>query len=520
MPDYSAAAAVDYVAGLAARLSITEEQAHEVAMASWQFKHQRAVQAWDKYQAVQDAHCLEEKELQRQAEEDQGHRDEEERQRQAEELRQTQEEEERRRERELRQELQDRPAHVETARSDPHILDSAPPALAMPAANTFVFPTIGQELVSNRTDYGITEYAVTTLRDPTKLVNFWYFTHAGRKEAQMLALASVAEDASTGLHGTLDPATNTFSFSRVNATGKPSKNALPDASLSLRQLSEAKHFFAKYAEQCGWDADHIQAFVVLIMWLEGHDAPRCNPEFGERALVWYFADIHREYHTALALKAATIPDISVINEDRIDDILKEMINTAAMKTLADVRRMTELVSTSLVARLWALLPLSLHHPLTNNLLSLLHKPITHPLSLLSLLSLSLLSSSVHRLLDCQQLGVTSGTAPLSPLSREQAAQVSPVQRPGPSLRTGQRQPSGTRDRYSTVIPRSGTSSFQTGALGSATSACAVCLGRHTHYTRGCNTDKLHYHDKVRSYVRRGDNGKGLQRTSDGSKVCM
>ncbi|KAM5536388.1 hypothetical protein V8D89_009927 [Ganoderma adspersum] len=325
MPDYSAAAAVDYVAGLAAHLSVTEEQAREVAAASWQFEHQ---------QAAQEARRLEEAERQRQDEEARHLRDEEELQRQEAEVRRTQEEEEHRREQELHQELHAHPA--DAVQEGP-----ATPGQAA-AVSPFVFPTIGQELVSTKTDYGITEYATHVLRDPTKLVNFWYFTHAGRKEARMLALASVAEDASAGLHGTLDPTTNTFSFSRVTAAGKPSKNALPDASLTLRQLSEVKQAFTKFAEQSGWDAAHIQAFVVLIMRLEAHDAPRRNPEFGERALIRYFADIRREYHTALALKAATIPDISVINEDRLDDILKEMTNAAAMKTLADVRRVTEL----------------------------------------------------------------------------------------------------------------------------------------------------------------------------------
>ncbi|KAM5538415.1 hypothetical protein V8D89_008017 [Ganoderma adspersum] len=185
---------------------------------------------------------------------------------------------------------------------------------------------------------------MTMLRDPTKLVNFWYFTQAGREEARQLALASVADDTSAGLHGTLDPTTNTFSFTRVSAAGKPSHNALPDVSLTLRQLSEAKQFFAKFAEQCSWDAAHIQAFIVLIMRLEGHDAPCRYPDFGECALVRYFADICCEYHTALALKAPTIPDISVINENRIDEIVKEMLNATAMKTIADVRRVAEQVS--------------------------------------------------------------------------------------------------------------------------------------------------------------------------------
>ncbi|KAM5542008.1 hypothetical protein V8D89_004318 [Ganoderma adspersum] len=277
MPDYSAAAAVDYVAGLAAHLSVTEEQAREVAAASWQFEHQQVVLAWEAHQAAQEARRLEEAERQWQDEEARRLRDEEELQRQEAEVRRTQEEEEHRREQELRQELHARPA--DAVQEGP-----ATPGQAA-AVSPFVFPTIGQELVSMKTDYGITEYATHVLRDPTKLVNFWYFAHAGHEEARMLALASVAEDASAGLHGTLDPTTNTFSFSRVTAAGKPSKNALPDASLTLRQLSEAKQAFTKFAEQSGWDAAHIQAFVVLIMRLEAHDAPRRNPEFGERALI-------------------------------------------------------------------------------------------------------------------------------------------------------------------------------------------------------------------------------------------
>ncbi|PIL27534.1 hypothetical protein GSI_10685 [Ganoderma sinense ZZ0214-1] len=259
MPDYSVGSAAAYVVDLAARLSVTEDQARGFAVANWNFEHQSAVEAWEEHQAsFQEARRLEEEERQRQEEEARHLREEEERLRQAEEDQRRQEAEDARREREPNQEQ---------------------------TASTFTFPKIGQELVSTRADYGITEYALTALRDPTKLVDFWYFTHEGCEEARKLALASVADDVSAGLHGKLDPTTNTFSFMRVSAAGKPSRNAAPDASLTLRQLSEAKQVFGKYAKQSGWDEAHIQAFVVLIMRLESHDAPRRYPEFGERALV-------------------------------------------------------------------------------------------------------------------------------------------------------------------------------------------------------------------------------------------
>lgn len=76
--------------------------------------------------------------------------------------------------------------------------------------------------------------------------------------------------------------------------------------------------------------------VVLIMRLEGHNAPRRNPEFEERVPVRYLADVRQEYHTALASKASIMLHISVINANYLAEILKEMDNEATLKSLAVV----------------------------------------------------------------------------------------------------------------------------------------------------------------------------------------
>lgn len=54
------------------------------------------------------------------------------------------------------------------------------PATSSPA-NPSAFPEIGKEPVMAHTDYELTEYARNALRDPTKLVS-WYFMHAGCEE--------------------------------------------------------------------------------------------------------------------------------------------------------------------------------------------------------------------------------------------------------------------------------------------------------------------------------------------------
>ena len=103
---------------------------------------------------------------------------------------------------------------------------------------------------------------------------------------------------------------------------------------------------------------------------------------------------------------------------------------------------------------------------------------------------------------------------------------------------GARTSSAARDRYQSLPrtpppprgdqhgspagsdPHNRRPSFPRGASGSATSACAICLGRHPHKPREYAASLLHYYPSQRVFVQLGVGGSGLYTVEGGESVCL
>ena len=96
-------------------------------------------------------------------------------------------------------------------------------------------------------------------------------------------------------------------------------------------------------------------------------------------------------------------------------------------------------------------------------------------------------------------------------------------------------PQSARSRYSSDVPRntrvprgersargateSSSSSFPSSAA-IATSACAICLGRHLHRPMECRATTLHYHPSQPTLVKRPAAGRGIVLCTTNDPVCL
>ena len=118
----------------------------------------------------------------------------------------------------------------------------------------------------------------------------------------------------------------------VSSLKASSKNVVPDADLSFRQMSMAKNAFIPLMSKYHWSDKAINAFAQLFTQLEMH--PLRQREFGERALITYQARVRREWHDQLKLGSAF--NVGLINEDLLQSIYKELLDKAQVLSLKEV----------------------------------------------------------------------------------------------------------------------------------------------------------------------------------------
>ena len=168
------------------------------------------------------------------------------------------------------------------------------------------------------------QYALRRIEE-FEYVELWYFTPEGCSDATQHQ-PTQNEDA--------------FGLSRVNnmvalrsvASIKASKNVVPDAELSFRQMSMAKNAFILLMSKYQWSAKAINAFAQLFTQLELY--PFCQREFGEQALIVYQARVRREWHDQLKIGPAF--NIGIMNEDLLQSIYKELLDRAQLLSLNEV----------------------------------------------------------------------------------------------------------------------------------------------------------------------------------------
>lgn len=168
------------------------------------------------------------------------------------------------------------------------------------------------------------QYALRRVED-FEYVELWYFTPEGCSDATQLQLTQNND---------------TFGFTKVDdmvslksiSSLKASKNVIPDAELSFRQVSMAKNAFIPLMTKYQWSEKAINAFAQLFTQLELH--PFRQREFGERALITYQARVRREWHDQLKLGSAF--NIGVLNNDLLQSIYRELLDKAQLRSLNEV----------------------------------------------------------------------------------------------------------------------------------------------------------------------------------------
>src|SRR5271156_2424146 len=168
------------------------------------------------------------------------------------------------------------------------------------------------------------QYALRRIED-FDYVELWYLTTEGCSDATQHQLTQ--HDDAFGL-AKVDNMVTLKSFSSIRA----SKNVIPDAELSFRQMSMAKNAFIPLMAKYQWSEKAITAFAQLFTQLELH--PLRQREFGERALITYQARVRREWHDQLKLGSAF--NIGIINENLLQSTYKELLDQAQLLSLNEV----------------------------------------------------------------------------------------------------------------------------------------------------------------------------------------
>ena len=168
------------------------------------------------------------------------------------------------------------------------------------------------------------QYALRRIEE-FEYVELWYFMPEGCADATQRQLTQ--HDDTFGLTK-VDDIVTLKSISSLKA----SRNVIPDAELSFRQMSMAKNTFLPLMTKYQWSAKSVAAFAQLYTQLELHHYRQ--REFGERALITYQARVRREWHDQLKLGSAF--NIGIINEDLLHGIFKEIMDKAQMLSLSEV----------------------------------------------------------------------------------------------------------------------------------------------------------------------------------------
>jgi hypothetical protein len=168
------------------------------------------------------------------------------------------------------------------------------------------------------------QYALRRIED-FEFVELWYFTPEGCSDASQLQLTQ--HDDTFGLTKVDDLVTL-----KPISSLKASKNVIPDAELSFRQVSMAKNTLIPLMTKFQWSEKAINAFAQLFTQLELH--PYRQREFGERALIIYQARVRREWHDQLKIGSAF--NIGKLNDDLLQGIYKELLDKAQIRSLNEV----------------------------------------------------------------------------------------------------------------------------------------------------------------------------------------
>ena len=179
-------------------------------------------------------------------------------------------------------------------------------------------------MVSNYIAPRPSQYALRRLEN-FEYLEFWYLTQEG------------CADAAQNQHTQSD---DTFGLTKIDdvvalrqvSALRASKNVIPDANLSFRQMSIAKTALIQQMSKFQWPNKAITALAEFFTHLEVH--PYRQREFGEQALLTYQARVRQNWHDALKQNSAF--NIALFNEDLLQAIYKEVVDKAQVQSLNEV----------------------------------------------------------------------------------------------------------------------------------------------------------------------------------------
>ena len=258
---------------------LTDADAAERLVTAWNQTHAREVEAWD-LQVQTDV--AEQEELQRlvQAEEDR-----------------LRAEEERQKEDELKEIEKKRPK-INDFDDDKMVGD-------------FVLPRPSQFAIGKLKSFSFTE--------------LWYFTEEGCSEAQESS-RTLPDDA----YG-ITRVDDLVALKPVTAF-KASKNVIPDADLSWRQMNIGKNTMLRHMELCNWPSKHVDSFARFYLHLE-LDPMRSRPN-GERVLLAYQAKVRRQWHDDIARGQGF--NIAQINQRLLTTVAEEVWDAIRLEAVKKV----------------------------------------------------------------------------------------------------------------------------------------------------------------------------------------
>lgn len=169
------------------------------------------------------------------------------------------------------------------------------------------------------------QYALRRIEE-FEYAELWYFTPDGCADATQHQLTQ--HDEAFGLTR-VDDMVALKSVSSLKA----SKNVIPDADLTFRQMSMAKNALIPLMSKFKWPGKAINAFAQLFTQLELH--PYRQREYGERALITYQARVRREWHDQLKVGTAVF-NIGIMNEDLLQSVYKELLDKAQLLSIKEV----------------------------------------------------------------------------------------------------------------------------------------------------------------------------------------
>ena len=168
------------------------------------------------------------------------------------------------------------------------------------------------------------QYALRRLEN-FEYLELWYLTQEG------------CADAAQNQHTQSD---DTFGLTKIDdvvalrqvSALRASKNVIPDANLSFRQMSIAKTALIQQMTKFQWPNKAITALAEFFTHLEVH--PYRQREFGEQALLTYQARVRQNWHDALKQNSAF--NIALFNKDLLQSIYKEVMDKAQVQSLNEV----------------------------------------------------------------------------------------------------------------------------------------------------------------------------------------